>query len=105
MAAPELSIFDRFARSTEHLLGHPAAFAVACLSIILWAATGVIQNTQNRDTRALQMKLDELIRVNKAARNSLMGLEERPECEIKELKSTLAESVSVGGSAGERDVS
>ena len=51
------------------------------------------------------MKLDELIRVNKAARNSLMGLEERPECEINDLKSKLAESVSVGGSAGERDVS
>jgi low affinity Fe/Cu permease len=107
------SIFDRFARWTERQLGHPVTFAVACLSIVLWGATGpffgwsdtwqlvintgttivtflmvfVIQNAQNRDTQALQLKLDELIRVTEAARNSLMGLEERPESEIKELKS------------------
>ena len=114
------SIFDRFARWTERQLGHPVAFAVACLSIVLWGVTGpffgwsdtwqlvintgttivtflmvfVIQNTQNRDTQALQLKLDELIRVNEAARNSLMGLEERPESEIKELKSEFAEAPS-----------
>ncbi len=107
------SIFDRFARWTEHQLGHPAVFVTACLSVVLWGATGpffgwsdtwqlvintgttivtflmvfVIQSTQNRDTQALQLKLDELIRVTADARNSLMGLEERPESEIKELKS------------------
>ena len=101
------SIFDRFARWAEHQLGHPVTFVVACLSIVLWGVTGpffgwsdawqlvintgttivtflmvfVIQSTQNRDTQALQMKLDELIRVNTAARNSLMGLEERPQSE------------------------
>ena len=108
-----LSIFDRLARWTEHKLGHSAAFAIACLSIVLWALTGpffgwsdtwqlvintgttivtflmvfVIQNTQNRDTQALQLKPDELIRVNEAARNSLMELEDRPESELAELKS------------------
>ena len=56
----------------------------------------VIQNAQNRDTQALQLKLDELIRVTEAARNSLMGLEERPESEIKELKSEFAEAPSSG---------
>src|SRR5438105_14671456 len=116
----EAAIFARFARWTERQVGSSIAFALAFLTIIVWAATGpffgwsdtwqlvintattiitflmvfVIQNTQRRDTKALQMKLDELIRVNKAARNSLMGLEERPECEINELKSKLAESVS-----------
>ena len=116
------SIFDRFARWTERRLGHPGTFAVACLSIVLWGVTGpffgwsdtwqlvvntgttivtflmvfVIQNAQNRDTQALQLKLDELIRVNAAARNSLMGLEERPESEIKELKSEFAEAPSSG---------
>jgi low affinity Fe/Cu permease len=114
------SIFDRFARWTERQLGHPVTFAVACLSIVLWGVTGpffgwsdtwqlvvntgttivtflmvfVIQNAQNRDTQALQLKLDELIRVTEAARNSLMGLEERPESEIKELKSEFAEAPS-----------
>jgi len=115
-------IFDRFARWTEHQLGHPAVFVTACLSIVLWGIPGpffgwsdtwqlvvntgttivtflmvfVIQNTQNRDTQALQLKLDELIRVNAAARNSLMGLEERPQSEITELKSKLAEAPSSG---------
>jgi low affinity Fe/Cu permease len=116
------AIFDRFARWTERQLGHPVTFAVACLSVVLWGATGpffgwsdtwqlvintgttivtflmvfVIQSTQNRDTQALQLKLDELIRVNKAARHSLMGLEERPESEIKELRSKLAEAPASG---------
>jgi low affinity Fe/Cu permease len=115
-----VSIFDRFARWTERQLGHPLTFAVACLSIVLWGVTGpffgwsdtwqlvintgttivtflmvfVIQNAQNRDTQALQLKLDELIRVTEAARNSLVGLEERPESEIKELKSEFAEAPS-----------
>jgi low affinity Fe/Cu permease len=114
----ELSIFDRFARWAEHQLGHPAAFAIACLSIVLWGVTGpffgwsdtwqlvintgttivtflmvfVIQNTQNRDTRALQLKLNELIRVNEAARNSLMELEDRPQSELQEVKSEFVAS-------------
>ena len=116
------AIFDRFARWTERQLGHPVTFAVACLSIFLWGVTGpffswsdtwqlvintgttivtflmvfLIQSTQNRDTQALQLKLDELIRVNEAARNSLMGLEERPESEIKELKSEFVGSPTTG---------
>jgi low affinity Fe/Cu permease len=47
----------------------------------------VIQNTQNRDTKALQLKLDELIRATATARNSLMALEEKPESEVEEIKS------------------
>ena len=108
-------IFDRFARWTEHQIGRSVTFALAFLSIVLWGVTGpffawsdtwqlvintgttivtflmvfVIQNTQNRDTQALQLKLDELIRVNTAARNSLMGLEEKSESEVKEIKSAL----------------
>jgi len=108
-------IFDRLARWTEHQLGRSVTFALAFLSIVLWGVTGpffawsdtwqlvintgttivtflmvfVIQNTQNRDTQALQLKLDELIRVNTAARNSLMGLEEKSESEVKEIKSAL----------------
>jgi low affinity Fe/Cu permease len=65
-------------------------------TIVTFLMVFVIQSTQNRDTQALQLKLDELIRVTAAARNSLMGLEERPESEIKELKSKLAEVPSSG---------
>ena len=45
----------------------------------------VIQYTQNRDTRAIQLKLDELIRVNQEARNSLIRVEQKPDPELDEL--------------------
>src|SRR5215469_7218477 len=119
---PKRMIFDRFARWTEHQLGRSVTFALAFLSIVFWGVTGpffawsdtwqlvintgttivtflmvfVIQNTQNRDTQALQLKLDELIRVNTAARNSLMGLEEKSESEVKDIKSALAGLASSG---------
>jgi low affinity Fe/Cu permease len=117
------SVFDRFARWTEHQLGRTAAFSVASLSIVVWAATGpffgwsdtwqlvintgttivtflmvfVIQNTQNRDMRALQLKLDELIRVNTAARNSLVGIEGKAESEVDEIRDAFVESGATDG--------
>jgi low affinity Fe/Cu permease len=116
---PQRTIFDRFARWAEHQLGRSIAFALAALSIVVWGVTGplfgwsdtwqlvintgttivtflmvfVIQNAQNRDTQALQMKLDELIRVNMAARNSLVGLEEKSEAEVENIKSALVQLV------------
>src|SRR6516164_10962622 len=108
-----MPIFDRFARWTERQLGRSLTFALAFLSIVLWAVTGplfgwsdtwqlvintgttivtflmvfVIQNTQSRDTQAMQLKLDELIRVNKMARNSLINLGEMSELEVEKVKS------------------
>jgi low affinity Fe/Cu permease len=116
---PARTVFDRFARWTEHQLGRSVTFALAVLSIVVWGVTGplfgwsdtwqlvintgttivtflmvfVIQNAQNRDTQALQLKLDELIRVNMAARNSLMGLEEKSEAEVEDIRSALVELV------------
>ena len=113
-------IFDRFARWTEHQLGRSVTFALAFSSVVVWGATGpffgwsdtwqlvintgttivtflmvfVIQNTQNRDTQALQLKLDELLRVNTAARNSLMGLEEKSESEVEDIKTAFVELAS-----------
>ena len=118
--SPRGTIFDRFARWTERQLGRSVTFALAVLCVILWAATGpvfgwsdtwqlvintgttivtflmvfVIQNAQNRDTQALQLKLDELIRVNTEARNSLMGLEEKSESEVQDIKSALVDFAS-----------
>jgi low affinity Fe/Cu permease len=117
---PKGKIFDRFARWAEHQLGRSATFALAIASIVLWGVSGpffgwsdtwqlvintgttivtflmvfVIQNTQNRDTQALHLKLDELIRVSTTARNSLMGLEEKSELEVEKVKSAFVELAS-----------
>jgi len=55
-------------------------------TIVTFLMVFLIQHTQTRDTQAIQLKLDELIRVNKQARNNLMNLEDMPEEELKHLK-------------------
>src|ERR1043165_10019121 len=102
--------FDRFARWTEHQVGSPMAFWLALFVIIVWAVSGpffdwsdtwqlvintgttivtflmvfLIQATQSRDTAALHLKLDELIRANASARNELMRAEEMGQRELRE---------------------
>src|SRR3981189_1595359 len=98
----KLSLFARTANAVSQVTGKPATFAVCCLSIVVWGATGpffhysdtwqliintgttivtflmvfLIQNTQTRDTLALQLKLDELIIATKGARNSIASIED-----------------------------
>lgn len=104
------SLFTRFARWIALEMGKPTTFAVAVLVIVVWAITGpvfgfsdtwqlvintgttivtflmvfLIQNTQNRDTEALQVKIDELIRAIKEADNRVLDLEELDEGELDE---------------------
>jgi len=107
-----LNIFDRIAKRVARLMGHPAIFAVACLVIVVWGALGpvlgysdswqlvintsttivtflmvfLIQNTQNRDSEALHLKIDELLRALDAADTRLVDLEERSEQELEQLR-------------------
>ena len=106
-------VFHRLAHATASAIGSPYAFASALLVIVAWAACGpafhysdtwqlvintgttivtflvvfMIQNTQNRDSRAIHLKLDELIRALDAARNRLVDVEDLPDEELARLAS------------------
>ncbi len=85
--------FSRFARETARGAGHPWTVAVACAIVINTGTTIVtflmvflIQNTQNRDAKAVHLKLDELIRALGPARNKLVDLEKLSDDELKKLE-------------------
>jgi low affinity Fe/Cu permease len=105
-------LFHKIAQKTSKAVGSAWAFSLAILVIIVWAASGpifgfsdtwqlvintsttiitflmvfLIQNTQNRDARVVHMKLDELIRVTRTARNHLVDLEDLSEEELDRLE-------------------
>jgi low affinity Fe/Cu permease len=60
-------------------------------TIVTFLIVFLIQHTQQRDTQAIHLKLDELIRVNRAARNELISLEQKSETEVQEVRSVFAD--------------
>jgi len=104
--------FQRFARQSSRLTGRPITFGLAIFAVIAWLITGpifhysnawqlvintattiitflmvfLIQNTQNRDSEAMHIKLDELIRATKTAHTVVLDIEELSEKELDELK-------------------
>jgi low affinity Fe/Cu permease len=104
-------LFRKFAQAASHAVGSPWAFIIAALIIVVWAASGpvfgysdtwqliintgttiitflmvfLIQNTQNRDAKAIHLKLDELLKGTKGARTGLVDLEDLSDEELEEL--------------------
>src|SRR5688500_8103439 len=111
------SVFSRFSRWVAGISGRPFIFILAVTVIVVWAVTGplfgfsdtwqlvintgttivtflmvfLIQNTQNRDSEALQIKLDELIRATEGAHNALLNLEDLEEQELDRIRSSYGE--------------
>lgn len=106
------SMFTKFAKATSRATGRPLAFTLAGTVILVWIVTGpifnfsdtwqlvintgttivtflmvfLIQNTQNRDSEALQVKLDEVIRSIDGAHNALLDLEELEDTELDHIR-------------------
>jgi low affinity Fe/Cu permease len=104
--------FRKFAHKTADVIGSPVVFGFATLVILGWAASGpafnfsdtwqlvintgttivtflivfLIQNTQNRDAKAIHLKLDELVRATAGARDELVDIEERTDEELERLR-------------------
>jgi low affinity Fe/Cu permease len=113
-ATKSTSGFTRFAKWTARATGHPTAFTIAISIILVWGISGpffgfsdtwqlvintgttivtflmvfLIQNTQNRDSEAIQVKLDELIRCVEGAHNALLDLEELDEKELNKIRAS-----------------
>ena len=105
-------LFRKFAHRTSEAVGSSWAFMIAVAIIVVWATTGpmfhysdtwqlvintgttiitflmvfLIQNTQNRDAKAIHLKLDELIKATKGAHNSMIDLDKLSDAQLKELE-------------------
>jgi len=115
-------IFSKFATSVAALSGKPATFVLAVLLVLAWAVSGpffgysetwqlvintsttivtflmvfVLQNSQNRDGKALQAKLDELI-LTSQAQNEFVGIEKLDEQQLREMSQKLAKKAECVG--------
>jgi low affinity Fe/Cu permease len=126
------SWFTRFTKRTAFVTGQPITFVLAAVVILAWGITGpifhfsdtwqlvintgttivtflmvfLIQSTQNRDAEAVQIKLDELLRVTPGAHNVLMDLEELDERDLEKIRAVyikLAEKARRGIEGGRSD--
>jgi low affinity Fe/Cu permease len=106
-----LSVFDRFASSVTRWVGSPLAFALALITVVIWGAVGpifhysedwqlvintgttiitflmvfLIQQSQNKDSVAIHLKLNELLAANRRASNRMIGIEDLDEQDLREV--------------------
>ncbi|WP_460762672.1 low affinity iron permease family protein [Lysobacter fragariae] len=121
--------FTHLARIAARFTGRPLSFGVALGVVLAWAVTGpffgfsdtwqlvintgttvvtflmvfLIQCTQNRDTEAMHIKLDELIRATRGAHNRLLDLEEREEGELDQLRQRYEDMATQARNRGEKE--
>jgi len=122
------SWFTHFAQAASSVTGRPVTFITAAAVIVLWAVSGplfgysdtwqlvintgttivtflmvfVIQNTQNRDTAAMHIKMDELIRVSRTGRNILLDLEELDDKDLEAIRQDYERLAEEGRSAAQK---
>ncbi|WP_346838104.1 low affinity iron permease family protein [Microbulbifer sp. SAOS-129_SWC] len=124
--------YSTFAKAAAHFCGRPRVFVLALIIILVWGLSGplfhfsntwqlvintgttivtflmvfLIQNTQNRDTEAIQLKLDELIRATRGAHNALLDLEELDDDSLEAFRvryEALAKTARAELSSGKKD--
>ena len=129
MENKKVSLFTRFAKWISCEMGKPRTFVMAVLIVIIWAISGpgfgfsdtwqlvintgttiitflmvfLIQNTQNRDTEALQLKIDELICAVKEASDEVLDLEELDEKELDEIRDGYLEKAKKAREESEKE--
>ncbi len=115
--------FEKVADRISTAAGRPMTCFLACAIVVVWAATGpflhysdtwqlvvntgttiitflmvfLIQSTQNRDTKALQVKLDELLHASRDARSEFIGVEKKPERVMDDKRRALTDEASANG--------
>jgi low affinity Fe/Cu permease len=113
----QTNVFNRLANEAARILGTATAFGIALLIVLVWSGTGpffdysdtwqlvintgttivtflmvfLIQNTQNRDSAAIQLKLDEIIRSTKGAHNAMLDLENLSQSDLNDIRACYAE--------------
>lgn len=118
--AKKIPSLKKFLNWSAKMAGNPLTFVIALVVIVLWLIIGliwgmdntwililntvatlnatlmvfIIQNTQNRESKALQLKIDELIRATKEAENEMIALEEKEEEELEAIRKKLKQKIS-----------